>query len=75
MMTVLIKNGRVIDPANNLDAPKDILVDKEKIKAVEPPGKISIDQVKKSLVIDAKGCVVCPGSVPQRPNSCRNSES
>ncbi len=31
-MTVLIKNGRVIDPTNDLDEPKDLLIDKGKIK-------------------------------------------
>ena len=62
-MTVLIKNGRVIDPANNIDAPKDVLIDKGKIKAVESPGKISTGDLKKSSTIDAKDCVVCPGFI------------
>jgi len=62
-MTVLIKNGRVIDPANNIDAPKDVLIDKGKIKAVESPGKISTGDLKNSSTIDAKDCVVCPGFI------------
>ena len=62
-MTILIKNGRVIDPANHLDAPKDILIARGSIKAIEPPGKISITEAEKASIIDAKGCVVCPGFI------------
>ena len=62
-MTIVIKNGRVIDPANGLDAPKDLLIDKGRIKALESPGSISFDAGEKPSVIDAKGCVVCPGLI------------
>ena len=62
-MTIVIKNGRVIDPANGLDEPKDLLIDKGRIKALESPGSISCDVGEKPSVIDAKGCVVCPGLI------------
>ena len=62
-MTVLIKNGRVIDPTNDLDEPKDLLIDKGKIKALESPGKINIGTGEKLSIIDAKDCVVCPGLI------------
>ena len=62
-MTIVIKNGRVIDPANDLDEPKDLLIDKGRIKALESPGSISFDAGEKPSVIDAKGCVVCPGLI------------
>jgi len=62
-MTVLIKNGRVIDPTNSLDEPKDLLIDKGKIKALESPGKINIGTGEKQSIIDAKDCVVCPGLI------------
>ena len=62
-MTVLIKNGRVIDPTNGLDGPKDLLIDKGKIKALESPGKINIGTGEKPSIIDAKDCVVCPGLI------------
>ena len=62
-MTVLIKNGRVIDPANNIDAHKDVLIDKGKIKAIESSGNINIDDIDKDYLIDAKGCVVSPGLI------------
>ena len=62
-MTVLIKNGRIIDPTNDLDEPKDLLIDKGKIKALESPGKINIGTGEKPSIIDAKDCVVCPGLI------------
>ena len=62
-MTIVIKNGRVIDPANGLDEPKDLLIVKGRIKALESPGSISFDAGEKPSVIDAKGCVVCPGLI------------
>jgi len=62
-MTLVIKNGRVIDPANSLDEPKDLLIHKGRIKALESPGSISFDAGEKPSVIDAKGCVVCPGLI------------
>ena len=62
-MTIVIKNGRVIDPANGLDEPKDLLIDKGRIKALESPGSISFDAGETPSVIDAKGCVVCPGLI------------
>ena len=62
-MTIVIKNGRVIDPANGLDEPKDLLIHKGRIKALESPGNTSFDVGEKTSVIDAKGCVVCPGLI------------
>jgi dihydroorotase len=62
-MTIIIKNGRVIDPANSLDEPKDLLIDKGRIKALESPGSISFDAGEKPSVIDANGYVVCPGLI------------
>ncbi len=62
-MTILIKNGRVIDPANGLDEPKDLLINKGKIKAIKSPGTISFDAGENPSVIDAKDCIVCPGLI------------
>ncbi|MGY8984991.1 MAG: amidohydrolase family protein, partial [Sphingomonadales bacterium] len=62
-MTIIIKNGRVIDPANNIDEPKDILISKGKVKALDSPGMINFGTEEKPSVIDAKGCVVCPGLI------------
>ncbi len=58
MSTILIKNGHVIDPANGIDEPRDILVADGKI--VEVAAKIS---KKADETIDAKGLVVTPGLI------------
>jgi dihydroorotase len=60
-MQTLIKNGQVIDPANQLDGSFDILINNGKIEAIEPQGKISGSKLKDVPVIDAKNCVVAPG--------------
>ena len=60
-MQTLIKNGQVIDPANQLNGPFDILINNRKIEAIEPQGKISGSKLKDAPVIDAKNCVVAPG--------------
>ncbi len=58
-MKILIKNGRVIDPANNLDGSFDLLIDKGKIQKIEPAGKIPEKDISK--IIDASKCIVAPG--------------
>ena len=60
-MQTLIKNGQVIDPANQLNGLFDILINNRKIEAIEPQGKISGSKLKDVPVIDAKNCVVAPG--------------
>lgn len=58
---LLIKNGRVLDPASKTDAQLDILLDGEKIKEVAPAGKISASQ--NTEVLDAAGLIVAPGFI------------
>src|SRR5712664_2074494 len=58
---LLIKNGRVIDPASKMDAALDVLLDGEKIKAVGPAGKIAAPQG--TDVFDASGLIVAPGFI------------
>ena len=62
-MTVLIKNGTVIDPANNINTAKDILIIKGIIESIEPPGKLDTVNLNNPQIIDAKGCIVCPGLI------------
>ena len=57
-MTILIKNGRVLNPSENLDKVKDILVEDGRIK--EKKEQIETDADK---IIDAKGCYVMPGLI------------
>src|SRR6266571_3723660 len=58
---LLIKNGRVLDPARETDASLDVLVDEEKIKEVAPAGKIVTRQ--NAEVFDASGLIVAPGFI------------
>src|SRR2546425_4920931 len=58
---LLIKNGRVLDPARETDAPLDVLVDEEKIKEVAPAGKFVTPQ--NAEVFDASGLIVAPGFI------------
>src|SRR6266705_2538292 len=58
---LLIKNGRVLDPASKTDAMLDVLVDEEKIKEVAPAGKIVTRQ--NAEVFDASGLIVAPGFI------------
>lgn len=57
-MTILIKNGRLINPSENLDKVMDIFVEdgiiKEKAESIEKQA---------DTVIDAAGCYVMPGLV------------
>ncbi len=58
-MRILIKNGRVINPKNSMDAVNDVFIIAGKIVAIgaEP------DSFQANHVIDAKGLIVCPGLV------------
>jgi dihydroorotase len=58
---LLVKNGRVVDPARNTDAIRDVLLDGERIAEVSPAGKISSPNGFE--VFDAAGLVVAPGFV------------
>ena len=57
-MTLLIKNGRVIDPSQNMDDKCDIFIDEGVITKVEK----NIEDVADN-VIDASGLVVAPGLI------------
>ena len=58
---LLIKNGRVVDPASKRDTALDVLLDGEKIKEVGSTGKISVPQ--DAEVFDASGLIVAPGFI------------
>src|SRR6266852_2018042 len=58
---LLVKNGRVIDPARTRDATLDVLLDGERIAEVAPAGKIS--STNGFEVFDAGGLVVAPGFI------------
>jgi dihydroorotase len=57
-MSILIKNGRVIDPANKIDAVLDIFIQNNKISKVAPG-----IQIQAETIIDATHKIVAPGIV------------
>jgi dihydroorotase len=58
-MRIHIKNGRLIDPANGIDAQNDLFIDGSKIAAIgAAPEDFAADRT-----IDATGLVVAPGLV------------
>ncbi|MSU19150.1 MAG: dihydroorotase [Lacunisphaera sp.] len=58
MSFLIIKNGRVIDPASKRDKVSDVFIaDGKLVKTLTPA------QQKTAQVIDARGLVVCPGLV------------
>jgi dihydroorotase len=58
-MRILIKGGHLIDPANKKNGQFDLLINKGKIEAVEPEGKIA--NISSAEIIEAKGYIVAPG--------------
>jgi dihydroorotase len=57
---MLIRGALVVDPVQTLEAPRDLLIEKGKIAAVEPPGTIPGEGRR---VIEAKGLVLTPGLI------------
>jgi len=58
-MSLLIRNGRVIDPAASVDAVQDVLLKGDRIERVGPSHAVP-DGTK---VLDAAGKIVCPGFI------------
>ena len=65
MSELLILGGRLVDPASETDAPRDVLVRDGRIAAVELPGGLTgvAGSIAKENQIDATGCVVAPGLI------------
>ena len=68
MKTVLIHNGRIIDPSQGINETGSILVSEGKIawlgKGTKSPPGIDPDQARPEIrVIDARGLIVCPGFI------------
>ena len=57
-MTILIKNGHVVDPLTRIDGDYDVLIEDNRIKKVAAMIEEAAGQV-----IDAKGCYVMPGFI------------
>src|SRR6202142_4517873 len=58
--SLLIKGGRLIDPAAKLDAPMDVLLRDGQVAEVAPPNKTRGNADK---TFDARGLIVAPGFI------------
>lgn len=58
-MDLLIKNGRVVDPSQEIDEVRDVLIRKGAIEKIGP----SLSAPSSVEVLDAKGMVVTPGFI------------
>jgi dihydroorotase len=58
MKTILIKGGHVVDPANQVDGPADVLLEGAVVAKVGKGLKVRADET-----VDAKGLLVTPGLV------------
>jgi dihydroorotase len=60
LRSILVRGGRLIDPAARIDTAADILLKEGHVAQVEPSGKI---KEHADHVIDARGLVVAPGFI------------
>ena len=58
--SLLIKGGRLIDPAAKIDAPMDVLLRDGQVSEIAPPGKTRGTAQDK---FDARGLIVAPGFI------------
>ena len=59
--TLVIKNGRLIDPAREFDALADLVIENGRVAAIDPLGErpVGADEA----IWDASGQIVCPGLI------------
>ncbi|RMF88361.1 MAG: dihydroorotase [Nitrospinota bacterium] len=62
-MKLLIRGGRVLDPARDIDDQLDVLVEGGKIIGLERNLTLSLDERKTTQVIEATGKLVVPGLI------------
>ena len=60
-MNILIKNGRVLDPAQKIDDVMDVFVQDGLISEIGQ--NLGLDDLEELEIIDAAGKVVCPGLI------------
>lgn len=69
-LDLLIKNGRVIDPRNGIDAAMDVGIAGDTIAVVAP----GIDRARGAIVIDAAGLLVTPGLIDMHVHAFHGTE-
>lgn len=60
MSSISIRGGRIVDPAQNLDREGHLLIRDGRIVSIEREASTA------GTVIDARGCIVCPGLIDAR---------
>ena len=60
MAVVVITGGRVIDPANQIDQQTDVVLVGDRVAQVGPATAVQRDNAE---ILDASGCMVCPGLI------------
>ena len=64
MKPILIRGGRVVDPASGVDADRDLLLKDGRVSAIDAPGKLNAAAKQDAAeILDAKGLIVAPGLV------------
>ena len=63
---LLLKGGRVIDPANNIDGQFDVAVSRTRVSAVEA----DIPSSSAHKVVDVSGLLVVPGLIDLHAHFC-----
>ncbi|MBL8817673.1 MAG: dihydroorotase [Planctomyces sp.] len=61
MNRLVLSGGQVIDPANSIDAPGDLVIADGRVVSIERPGSVPADAGGRW--IDVSGCIVCPGFI------------
>jgi dihydroorotase len=61
MSRILLRGGRLIDPAREIDETCDVLIAEGEIEAVEPPGRLGVPEG--ATIVDAAGYWVVPGLI------------
>jgi len=59
MSALLLRGGRVVDPANGVDAVQDVLIEDAAIKRVG----VKLKAPEGAEIVDATGKIVCPGFI------------
>ncbi len=64
MTALVIRGGKLVDPAAGVDALKDILLRDGRVAEIAGPGKLKqADEVPEDAVLDATGLTVAPGLI------------
>lgn len=61
MSRILLRGGRLIDPARAIDELRDVLIAEGEVEAIESPERLGVPEG--ATVVDAAGCWVVPGLV------------